>query len=330
MKVLTVSIAAYNAEKYITKALDSLSSSIYFDKLEVIVVNDGSKDKTAEIVRKYVGKYPDSVVLVDKQNGGYGSTINSALKIASGKYFKLLDADDWYNTKELDKLIYYLFTATSDIVISNYSEYYENSSICINTEPLDCIAEQIFPIEDLTNYNLNPAMTIRTDVIKRSSFKITEKCFYTDLEFCTKTVLCAKNFVYFPASVYVYRIGREGQSISIEGKTKHIADHDYIVKMTARMILACPERKSLYASTYNILKGHISNYFFYVKPSLDNLKLFEDYRSFILSNAPETQKYFSYKEKKVFSKPRLYFLPVCFWNRLVYTLKQLVKRWIVK
>ena len=103
-KNLTISIAAYNVENYLEKTLDSLIID-NLDKLEVLIVNDGSKDNTKKIAQKYCKKYPNSIKLIDKENGGYGSTINAGIKEATGKYFKQLDGDDWYNTENLNRLV---------------------------------------------------------------------------------------------------------------------------------------------------------------------------------------------------------------------------------
>ena len=105
-KILTISIAAYNVERFISNTLDSLvslsgESLEMLKRLEIIVVNDGSKDNTENIVKKYVDKYPFAVNLITKENGGYGSTINVAAKAANGKYFKLLDGDDTFITENI-------------------------------------------------------------------------------------------------------------------------------------------------------------------------------------------------------------------------------------
>ena len=94
MKSLTILIPVYNTEKYIKRCLDSLLVPEVLDDIEIIVVSDGSKDHSAEIVREYVERYPDTIILIDKENGGHGSTINAGIAAATGKYFRVLDSDD--------------------------------------------------------------------------------------------------------------------------------------------------------------------------------------------------------------------------------------------
>ena len=87
-KLLSISIATYNSALVINECLDSIVKSKYIDLIEVLVIDDGSKDNTRDIVQTYVKKYPKSVFLVKKDNGGYGSTVNTSIQIATGKYFK--------------------------------------------------------------------------------------------------------------------------------------------------------------------------------------------------------------------------------------------------
>lgn len=91
-KVLSISIAAYNVEKYILKTLDSLVDPAILDKIEVLIEINGATDSTEAIVQPYIDKYPNTFKLIRRnENGGYGATINMSMDAATGKYFKLLD-----------------------------------------------------------------------------------------------------------------------------------------------------------------------------------------------------------------------------------------------
>ena len=118
-KILSISVAAYNVEKYLVKLFEFLNISPEVNqKIEVIIVNDGSTDKTLEIANRFKSQYPQSVVIIDKKNGGYGSTINSSIAIAKGKYFKILDGDDWFNKNTLEDFLGFLENEEVDLVIS--------------------------------------------------------------------------------------------------------------------------------------------------------------------------------------------------------------------
>ena len=127
-KILTVSIAAYNVQNYIKKTLESLLVG-KIDDLEILVEDDGGTDRTINIVKEYEEKYPNIVKLVHKENGGYGSTINKSIEIASGKYFKQLDGDDWYDSENFTEFLNLLRKIDVDAIYTPYKEFYENKEI---------------------------------------------------------------------------------------------------------------------------------------------------------------------------------------------------------
>lgn len=121
-KILTVTVPSYNVEKFLENTLDSFVDERVLDDIEVLIVDDGSKDKTAEIGRKYEEKYPDTFRVISKENGGHGSTINRGIGEAKGKYFKVVDGDDWVDQDGFAELIQRLKTCDADYVFTNYYE----------------------------------------------------------------------------------------------------------------------------------------------------------------------------------------------------------------
>ena len=119
-KILTITVPAYNVEKFLEKTLDSSLVKEILDEIEVLVVDDGSGDGTAAIGRKYQERYPGSFRLISKENGGHGSTINRGIQEARGKYFKLVDGDDWVDNSGLRELNRRLRTCEADYVFTNY------------------------------------------------------------------------------------------------------------------------------------------------------------------------------------------------------------------
>lgn len=227
-KLLTVVIPTYNMEKYLENCLDSF----IFDKdetgLEILIVNDGSKDSSLEIAKKYESRYPDIFKVIDKENGGHGSTINAGLKVAKGKYFKVVDADDWVDTKEFEKLFNQLKELDVDCVITNYSTYYEDKK---RFELNKCVVESIntiLNVEDIKEFKyVMHTETFKTDVIK--DVRLQEHCFYVDVEYNLYSYARCNKFLYLDLNVYQYRVGRAGQSMSPNGLLKHRDNHKTVI-----------------------------------------------------------------------------------------------------
>ena len=230
-KVLTISIASYNTENFIDETVRSLFiGKQYMDKMEIIIVNDGSKDRTSERAHALEKEYPGSIIVIDKENGGYGSTINTSLAIARGKYYKLLDGDDWYETKELTGFLDYLEKCESDIVVTPYYEV-KNSDILIDKHPE--ISEKTASIEDQPISDKFFGMhesAIKTDVLRSFNKSIGEHCFYTDTEFVFYSFSSAETIARYSRPIYRYRLGVDGQSVSLQGTRKHHKDLTIVAK----------------------------------------------------------------------------------------------------
>ena len=122
--ILSIVVPTYNMEKLLPRCLDSISSSDFQGLLEVIVVNDGSKDNSLTVALEYQTKFPTIVNVIDKENAGHGSTINAGLQVAQGKYFKVLDSDDWFDTSELQILINELRNSNEDMILTKFVTEY--------------------------------------------------------------------------------------------------------------------------------------------------------------------------------------------------------------
>ena len=120
MKILSVAIPAYNVEKYIQRCLITFIEESIMNDLEVIIVNDGSTDRTPEIVLEYTNRYPETFKLVNKKNGGHGSAVNTGIQYSTGKYFRVVDGDDWVDTDDLVELIQSLKKTDVDAVSMHY------------------------------------------------------------------------------------------------------------------------------------------------------------------------------------------------------------------
>ena len=233
-KILTISVAAYNAEKYLKKCLNSFVAAKYLKYIEVLIINDGSKDRTLEIAGKYEKKYPMSFKVVDKENGGHGSTINCAISIAKGKYFKVIDSDDWIKPSELDKLVLFLKNVDADMVISHFDWVTYDCRKCIrhfNMLPERLSYNKIYQFKDISDRMLVKmhSVTFRTAILQKNDIKIDENCFYVDQEFCMYPILYCRTVAFIDADITQYRLGQSGQSMSRDSMQKNVLQHYHVL-----------------------------------------------------------------------------------------------------
>ena len=227
-KVLTISVAAYNVEDSLEDTLRSLvTDPETMDRMEVLVVDDGSVDRTAEIADRYAAAYPRTFRLIRKSNGGYGSTINVSTAEAQGLYFKQLDGGDAYFAANLPDFVDFLDRCRADLVISPYQEVYLQDG---RSEILDPYAQapkgETLPLDVLQGGKLLKmhGLAFRTEVWRKLGREIPEHCFYTDMEYVFYPLTCAETVSFFEKPVYRYFLQCEGQSVSNAGIRKHYPD----------------------------------------------------------------------------------------------------------
>ena len=245
-KILSISIAAYNVQQYLENTVNSLlADADSVGKLEILIVNDGSKDQTGEIARRFAAEYPESIIVIDKENGGYGSTINASLKAATGKYYKLLDGDDWFDGETLKDFVDYLEKSSADLVISPYLEITDKKTLIDHHGDIPAL-ESAFADAKFTDCKFfMHEMAVKTELLRSMNASILEHCFYTDNEFIFNCLLCAKTIARFDKPVYCYRLGLEGQSVSLTGFRKHWQE----------MIRVCERLLQRYASWHDPVYG---------------------------------------------------------------------------
>ena len=255
-KLLTISIAAYNVEKYLEQVLNSCLVDTANEDLDIIVVDDGSKDKTKKIAEKYQEKYPEFIRCISKKNGGYGSTINTSLKYAYGKYFKLLDGDDWYDGKELQILLGKLRKCDSDMVINNYTEVYEGTGERKVISYPSIEKDKVLDFEDICNGLVLSmhAVMYKTEVLRRMKLQILEHCFYTDTLYLLLPIPYIKTVMYIDRNIYQYRLALGGQSVSVEGIRKHYKDGQKVLDVLVSVLNSLDK----YSNRYSYMLGQVT------------------------------------------------------------------------
>lgn len=245
-KVLSISIAAYNAENDIKRCLDSLLKCKCFDNLDIIVVNDGSKDGTKQVAEQYESKYPQSIRVVNKENGGHGSTINTSIKNAVGKYYKILDSDDWVSSDGLDHLVEFLNLHDVDMVLNQYEEvdYNDHSKKKLMDPNQDGIPNNVVhQVGELTKATVlfMHSLTFSTKVMQDMGSIIDEHCFYVDMEYCIFPLIHVKSFACLDFPVYEYLLGSATQSMNMQNLINRRDQH---LKVTKRIISFYEEHSS--------------------------------------------------------------------------------------
>lgn len=235
-KILSIVIASYNVEAFLENTLCSCipEDEQIQGRYEVLVINDGSRDGTLSIANSYAERYPRIFRVIDKPNGGYGSVINEGIRQARGKYFKLLDGDDWYDTQALEELVRRLGECDCDMVLTDYAVVHREGeagrkvSICNGIRP-----DKIFCGEGLQALRCVWAMhgiCYRTELLRGMPISFTEHCLYTDNEYAFYGMAFVKTAIYYPICLYRYRIGREGQSMSAAVIKNHAGDMERVIR----------------------------------------------------------------------------------------------------
>lgn len=241
--VLSVIIPSYNVGKTLSGTINSLLTENKYNYLvEVIVVNDGSVDNTLEVAERCKKRYSKNgkscVKILNKENGGHGSTINEGIKIAKGKYVKIVDGDDTLITSNFERLLKILQYESTDVVLCDFCRDFINSGYLEEVNLYEFMESGYeYGLDDVCDeyYGFQiygPVLAtscIKTDILKSYDLKLSEKKFYVDMEFNAKVVLACNTVKYYPILLYKYKIGKESQSISKKSYIKRYLDHEAII-----------------------------------------------------------------------------------------------------
>ena len=302
MKTLSIAIPVYNTEKYVKRSVDSILVKDIINDIEIILVNDGSKDRSIDILKEYEKKYPETVVVIDKENGGHGSTINSALKVATGKYFRVLDSDDWFNSRDLVTFVNNLKNEDVDLVITNYRKefVYNGASEKIKWKKLEDGKTYNFDEFDLSlldkEYFVMANSTYKTEILREAKLNLLEKTFYVDMQYNIVPILCVKNFKFMKLDIYRYFIGRPDQSMNLDNFVKNRANHEkvmkYLIEYYTNNLSKFSKNKKAYIKQilYYMLTTHYYIYCVYAKK--DKKTVYNEIKSF--------DKYFKEKNRELY------------------------------
>ena len=234
-KLLTIVIPTYNMQDYLHRCLDSLVvSPELMEQLEVLVVNDGSKDNSSAIGHEYEAKYPTTFRVIDKENGNYGSCVNRGLAEAQGKYIKVLDADDWFDNDAFGRFLCVLKDATSDLILTPFNIVDAATGMASLAYHPGLEEGKTYRFHDCTlkevGVYMMHAVTYRVELLRSIAYTQTVGISYTDTEWSFNPLYAVETMTYFDCNVYQYLVGREGQTMDPKVMVKTINHHEIITK----------------------------------------------------------------------------------------------------
>lgn len=229
-KILTVVVPSYNVEAFITHCLDSFIGAGVPRDLEVIVVNDGSTDGTEAAALRFEKRFPECFRVISKDNGGHGSGINVGIKNARGKYFKVVDGDDWVEPEHFIRYLKLLRSVDADLIATDFCcvsaetlEVTERRSPVVDSTEL----EGVYPFDEVAEHLLvrMHSATFRTSILKEHNIEIDEHRFYVDMEYILYPIPYVRTVCVSDIPVYMYRLGLGGQSVSLSSMRRNMKNH---------------------------------------------------------------------------------------------------------
>ena len=232
MKLLSIIVPAYNMEAYIANCIESVLRTPLLAKVEIIVVNDGSKDRTSRIAHEYASQFRDTVRVIDKPNGNYGSTINAALPEVRGEYVKILDADDSFESSRVAEMLDFLNKMRGvDMVVTPFTEVAGNKERRVeyniySRKPYEYgkqyNIEQVFE-DGAIRFFMMHGVCYRTEVLRSINYRQSEGISYTDQEWVFYPLFKVQTIAFADIPLYRYNLSREGQTMDEKVQMRSLA-----------------------------------------------------------------------------------------------------------
>ena len=239
-KLLSVAVPCFNSQDYMEHCVQTLLSG--GDEMEIIIVDDGSRDATAEIAERLQAEYPEVVRAIHQENKGHGGAVMTGLRNANGMFFKVVDSDDWVDETALrtvlDRLRQFAAAGQSvDLVVSNYIYDKVNEGRRRVIRYRRAFPKgRILSWDDVGRFHkwenlLMHALIYRTEVLRASNMELPEHTFYVDNLYCTVPLVQVKTLYYIDVDLYHYYIGRDGQSVQQGTMIRRIDQQIWVNKL---------------------------------------------------------------------------------------------------
>lgn len=292
--VLTIAVPTFNMEKWLPKNLATYRHPALEGKLEVLCLNNASQDRSKEIIEDFAASCPQIFTLVDRPTRGYGGSINDAMARARGKYFRIVDADDWVDTDELVKLVDTLEDCDADVVLTDYQIV---NMVTGEMTPVKAGEKGIAYGQQADGFsgptNTLPSIhntTYRTALLRECGFYMQDDMFFVDEEYVVLPYLSAKSVIYYPYDIYRYQVANPAQSTSPKNRAKYL---DHRRRVLERLIdaynRAPSEHPALPYCYERIRRGvgdHFTTLYMYVENRREGRRLAEAWKDYVCRSAP--------------------------------------------
>ena len=237
MPKVSVVIPVYNVEKYLRQCLESVVNQTLQD-IEIICVNDGSKDSSLQIMQEYQAR-DARIRIIDKENSGYGASMNQGFDAATGEYLGIVESDD-YAEPEMFEMLYAVAKADDlDVVKSGFFFYYSQPEEKNIPSPVasSVMCKRVFcpvtdfksPMEQAEFFNIKPTIwsaIYKTKFIRDNHIRFNETpgASYQDASFNFKVWTCAQRVRLVEDCFLHYRQDNENSSVNSPGKVYCVVD----------------------------------------------------------------------------------------------------------
>ena len=315
MKLLSIAIPCYNSQDYMAHCIESLLPG--GEDVEILIVNDGSKDDTAKIADEYAAKYPTIVKAIHKENGGHGSAGNTGIENATGIYFKVVDSDDWVKEDAYLAILEKLRELTGgvdtlDLLISNFVYEKEGERRKKVMRYKHVLPEyRRFGWEEVGRFLVGLFILMlyfiyRTKLLRECGLKLPEHTFYVDNIYVFEPLPYVRNMYYLDVNFYRYFIGRSDQSVNEKVMTGRI---DQQIKVNQIMTDYFVEKKSEIMGNKPLAKYMLS--YLDIITTISSILLIRINTPESLEKKRELLNYIRQKDKKVYGKLRYGLLGNC-------------------
>jgi len=236
MKLLSVAVPCYNSAEYMENTVNSILKG--GERVEIIIVDDGSKDDTLKIGQRLASEHPNIIKCIHQENGGHGCAVNTGITNATGKYFKVVDSDDSLDYDAMVKILDLLQgfeeeNNSIDMLISNF--LYDKQGVKkkkVMSYKGAVPENKVFGWDEfhlgITQFMLMHSVIYRTEVLRECGLELPKHTFYVDNIYVFHPLPFIKKMYYLDVVFYKYFIGRDDQSVNESVMVKRI-DQQYRV-----------------------------------------------------------------------------------------------------